>query len=201
MRPLPLPGRRVHTICATFIASLLASALTSHANPLDDPCRDRVACTVAVEGLPASSLASGEYELAVSGAGQQPLPGDGLATVQISGSVTVRLVGAAYEGELELSPKDCEGEAVHVLAATVKPARLLFQAGAVAPAELIVSCVAGCPYENKRADRFPVLPFGRGQTEAVVELSFKARGHRSTTAEFKLSPGDNVLRVTMEPLG
>ncbi|PRQ04488.1 hypothetical protein ENSA5_07190 [Enhygromyxa salina] len=167
------------------------------ASPLDEPCRPTVLCEVRVEDLPAVLLASGDYAVSVSDGRRQALPSSGELQVMVYEPVVVKLDGAAFEGSVELSPDACDGHA-HVIHAAPKPAQLLFQAGAVPLSELIVSCVAGCPYQSRTADSFPELPFPRGETEALVELEFKARGHRSHADSFKLSPGQNPIRVSLE---
>jgi hypothetical protein len=143
-------------------------------------------------------LAGGDYELRIPGQSPTPLPTTGRAHVAIHEPTVVRLEGAAYHGSVSLNPSACGEDEVHVITAAPKPAKLVFQAGALALSELIVSCVSGCPYQTRAAEGFPTLPFPRGDTELVVELEFKARGHRAQVAEFKLTPGDNPIRVTLQ---
>ncbi|KIG16970.1 serine/threonine protein kinase [Enhygromyxa salina] len=165
-----------------------------------------------VQELPAVLQMSGDYQLSTKvfepnaeasperacGDPQQPLPASGEAQIEIAAPVTVCLHGAAYEGALQLSPSDCGADAVHVIHATPKPAKLSFQAGALPLSELSISCVAGCPYQSRTVETFPELPFPRGEHELIVELEFRARGHRRAVEEFKLSPGDNLLRVSLQ---
>lgn len=184
-------------LCTAIGLALIVLASRAAAGPID-PCRPTVVCTVEVEELPAVLLASGGYQLVVSGQVPVPLPTTGVAHVAIHEPVIVRLDGAAYHGSVSIDPADCGGDAVHVIRAAPRPARLVVQAGAVPLSELIISCVSGCPYQARPADDFPELPFSRDDTELVVELEFKARGHRSQTEEFKLNPGDNPIRVTLE---
>ena len=89
------------------------------------------------------------------------------------------------------NPADCGGEAVHTITATKRPARLEFQAGGVPLSDLVTSCIDGCPYQLRPADDFPELPFPATTNELAIELEFKARGHRSETPEYRLSPGTN----------
>jgi serine/threonine-protein kinase len=167
------------------------------ASPLDH-CRPTVVCTVKVEQLPAVLLSSGDYELQISGQVPMLLPSTGLAHVAIQAPSVVSLDGAAYRGSVSLNPADCGGEAVHVISAAPKPAVLEFQAGAVPLSDMVVSCVSGCSQKLRAADDFPELPFPQDATELVVELEFKARGHRSLIGEFKLNPGHNLVRISMQ---
>lgn len=182
--------------------ALLIGALfgLAGAGPLDDPCVDRVECTIQIEDLPVVLLSGGGYEVGPAEGTRTPLSSGGLAQVKISKRATIELWGPAYEGAVTLAPADCDEGAVHLIRATPKPARLVFQAGDVPLSQLSVSCVDGCPYETRTATGFPELPFPRGQTELVVELEFKAHGYRSAVGEYKLSPGDNAVRVTLEKI-
>lgn len=176
----------------------MTTIATASASPLDEPCRPTVVCTVRVEQLPAVLLSGGDYSVSIDDGRRQALPSSGEVQVMIVEPVVVRLDGAAYEGSVQMSPDDCGGDLVHVIEAAPKPAKLLFQAGALPLSELIVRCVDGCPYQWRTADNFPELPFPRGDTETLVELEFKARGHRSQVDAFKLSPGENQVRVSLE---
>jgi hypothetical protein len=163
---------------------------------------------VDVEDLPAVLRMGGDYELSVAavalgsepacGDARQPLPASGATLLEIAEPVIVCLHGAAYEGSVRLAPSDCSGDAVHVIHATPKPAKLVFQAGALPLSELSISCVSGCPYQSRTADSFPELPFPRGEHELIVTLEFRARGHRKAVADYKLSPGDNAVRVSLQ---
>lgn len=165
-------------------------------------------CSVEVEELPAVLLTGGDYELSVTASDQspalacagtrQPLASSGEAQLRIDEPVVVCLHGAAYQGSVQLSPSDCTDDSVHVIHATPKPAKLLFQAGALPLSELSISCVSGCPYQTRTADSFPELPFPRGEHELIIELEFRARGHRRAVDDFMLSPGDNEIRVSLQ---
>lgn len=179
--------------------ALVALAGFASASPqAPPPCRPTVVCTVEVTQLPAVVLSSGGYELVVSGQVPIPLPSTGLAHIAIYEPVVVRLDGAAYHGSVSIDPGDCDDETVHPITATPKPATLIFQVGAVPISDLVVSCVSGCSFVLRPADGFPPLPFPDHETELTVELEFKARGHRAQTVEFRLNPGDNPIRVTLE---
>lgn len=187
--------RRARTSrAAALLVLLLASAGAS------GPPTSAVVCIVAVERLPASSLVGGGYELLVADQPAIPLPSSGRATVSIVEPVVVRLRGAAYEGSVELDPDDCGPEVVHALEAEPKPAKLLFQTGAVPLADLVVSCVSGCEHRLRPAETFPELPLPENDLELVVALEFKARGHYSQIAEYKLYPGDNTIRISLQRL-
>jgi hypothetical protein len=192
--PAALPAA-VRAFCsAVVLASIAASP--------DEPCepsRPTVVCKVQVEELPAVLRGSGSYEI-VWGHKRVPLPGSGAVHVALDEPTVVRLDGPAYHGSVSIDPADCSDEAVHVIEAGPKPAKLIFQAGAVPLADLIVSCVSGCPYQLRPADNFPELPFSREDTELAVKLEFKAPGHRARTIEFRLTPGDNTIRVTLQEL-
>jgi hypothetical protein len=178
---------------AAFTLVLSTAALAS---PVP-PCRPTVVCAVEVTDLSAVVRGSGDYHLLVPGQAPTLIPRDGIAHVALVEPTLVRLDGAAYHGSIEINPADCGGERVHTIAASLKPARLEFHVGAVPLADLVVSCVEGCPYQLRPADDFPELPFPRDDHELTIELEFKARGHRSQTAEFRLNPGVNPIRVTM----
>ncbi|MFO7565732.1 MAG: hypothetical protein R6X02_24025 [Enhygromyxa sp.] len=184
-------------LCTAAGLALLGLALRASASPIE-PCRPTVVCTVEVEGLPAVLQASGGYQLIVSGQSPVPLPSSGVAHVALHEPSLVRLDGAAYQGSVSINPAECEGDTVHVIEAAPRPARLSFQAGAVPLSELIVSCLSGCRHRSRPADSFPELPFSREKTERVVELEFKARGYRSQIDEFRLTPGDNPIRVSLQ---
>lgn len=165
-------------------------------------------CSVKVEELPAVLRMGGDYELSVTafspdvapacGETRQPLASSGEAKIHVDEPVLVCLHGAAYQGSVQLSPSDCVADTVHVIHATPKPAKLVFQAGALPLSELSISCVNGCPYQTRTADSFPELPFPRGEHELIVELEFRAIGHRRMVDEFMLSPGDNEIRVSLQ---
>lgn len=159
-----------------------------------------VSCSIKVTQLPAVLLAGGEYELFVPGHGPVPLPSSGEAALalELAEPVLVRLRGATYQGSVEVDPAACGAQQVHVIEAAPKPAKLWFQPGAVPLSQLIVSCVAGCPHALRFADNFPELPFPGEAMEMVVEFEFKARGHRSQVVEYKLTPGDNHIRVSLQ---
>jgi hypothetical protein len=196
---MPPLTRRARAACAVAGFLLIVLSTVAAASPIA-PCRPTVVCTVEVERLPAVLLSSGGYELAVSGQPAIPLPSSGIVHVAIAEPVVVRLDGAAYQGSVSINPADCGGEAIHTIEAGPKPARLVFQAGDVPLSELVVSCVSGCSYKMRPADGFPELPFSDDEPELHVELSFKARGYRSRTVEFKLNPGDNPIRVTLDKI-
>lgn len=169
----------------------------------DDPCQPPVptaVCEVKVEQLPVVLLGSTSYELVIGGHNRIPLPTTGIAHVSLQEPTIVRLDGPAYHGSVSIDPADCGDDAVHVIAAGPKPARLSFEAGQVPLSELIVSCVDGCPYQMRPADDFPELPFSRDDTELLVELEFKARGYRARTIELKLTPGDNEILVLLDAI-
>jgi hypothetical protein len=182
---------------AAGLALIVALASRAGASPIE-PCRPTVVCMVKVEELPAVLLASGGYQLIVSGQSPIPLPSSGLAHVALHEPSIVRLDGAAYHGSVSVNPAECEGDAVHTIEAAPKPARLVFQAGAVPISDLVVSCVSGCRHKTRPADDFPDLPFSREKTEMVVELEFKARGYRSQIDEFRLTPGQNSIRISLQ---
>jgi eukaryotic-like serine/threonine-protein kinase len=159
-----------------------------------------IECLVSVTDLPAALLAGGDYGLFVPGQGRKGLPASGELQVLVGDKVTVRLVGDAYAGSLVLDPEDCRSGAPQTLEAAPKAAELVFQAGAIPLTQLIVSCVDGCVFDKRRANAFPTLAFPRGETEKVVKLEFKAANYRSDIKEFKLAPGKNPIRITLEPL-
>jgi eukaryotic-like serine/threonine-protein kinase len=159
-----------------------------------------VECLVSVTDLPAALLAGGDYALYVSGQGSMPLPASGELPVVITDKIGIRLVGATYAGSLTLEPENCRGGEPQILQAAPKPAKLQFQAGAIPLAQLSVSCVTGCSYAKRTANSFPSLGFPSGETEMVVELEFKAANYRSRIDEFKLTPGNNPIRINLEQL-
>lgn len=183
-------------LCTAGLALLALLHARAGASPID-PCRPTVVCTVKVEALPAVLLHSGGYQI-VAGHSSVPLPSSGVAHVSIHEPTIVRLDGAAYHGSVSINPTECEGDTVHVIEAAPRPARLVFQAGAVALSELIVNCLSGCPYKARPADDFPEVPFSRDETERVIELEFKALGYRSQTDEFRLTPGINPIRISLQ---
>lgn len=189
-------------LCTAAGLLSIVLALRADASPTD-PCRPpvpTVVCEVKVEQLPVVLLGSTSYELVVGGHNRLPLPSTGVAHVSIEGPTIVRLDGPAYHGSVSIDPADCGDDAVHVIEAGPKPARLFFEAGTVPLSELIVTCVNGCPYQMRPADDFPELPFSREDTELLVELQFKARGYRSQSIEFRLTPGDNEIRVLLQAI-
>lgn len=206
MSPLPLSTRGFCARAASAVVAALSlvTAAAGHAGPLEQPQQPAVMCSVKVEDLPAVLRMGGDYELSVAASEpgseptRQPLPASGEAQIEIADSVIVCLHGAAYQGSVQVSASDCQGDAVHVIHATPKPAKLWFQAGALPLSELSISCLSGCPYQTRTADSFPELPFGRGEHELIVKLEFRARGHRRAVQEFKLSPGDNDVRVSLQ---
>ncbi|PRP97109.1 Serine/threonine-protein kinase PrkC [Enhygromyxa salina] len=157
-----------------------------------------VDCTVKVLDLPAALLAGGDYDLVVSGQGRQPLPPEGELVIAVTETTRVRLSGDTYGGSLILNPENCKDGQVQSLQAAPMPARLIFQAGEIPPSKLIVNCVAGCTYQKKTANSFPSLNFQRGETEMLVKLEFKSTGFRAKTDEYKLTPGNNQIRITLE---
>jgi tRNA A-37 threonylcarbamoyl transferase component Bud32 len=159
-----------------------------------------VECSVSVIDLPASLLVGGDYRLSVPGQGNTPLPKNGSLTIPVGDKLRIRLMGDAYDGTLVLEPEKCR-DGVQTLQATPKPAKLSFQAGAIPLAQLSVSCVRGCTLDKRTANNFPTLAFPAGETEMQVELEFKATNYRSRTQEYKLNPGNNPIRITLEPLG
>jgi serine/threonine-protein kinase len=161
---------------------------------------NEVECSVSVTDLPASLLAGGDYALTGPGQARISLPPSGSLSILVTDKRTVRLDGASYTGSLVLDPENCRGGAVQTLPATPKPAKLNFQAGAIPLTKLSVSCVRGCSYDKQTASSFPSLAFPRGETEMIVELEFKAANYRSDTKEFKLTPGNNSIRITLEQL-
>jgi len=175
---------------------LTARAAASPSGPSSTPAT----CTIKVEELPAVLLASGDYELLVTGQVQLQLPSSGQVEITITQPTVVRLSGTTYHGSVTVEPADCGGEQPHVIVAAPKPAKLVFQAGAVPLSQLVVSCLAGCPHQLRPAAHFPELPFSRDTTEAIVELEFKARGHRSKTMEYRLTPGENLIRVSLQAI-
>jgi hypothetical protein len=192
----------VRAFCSAVVLASIVLAGRAAASPNPGPCEPpvpTVVCAVKVEKLPAVLVGSGSYEIVV-GPKRTPLPSKGVAHVSIHEPTVVRLDGPAYHGSVSIDPADCGDDAVHVIEAGPKPARLIFQAGAVPLSELIVSCVKGCPYELRPADAFPELPLSRDDIEVVVELEFKATGYRARRIEFRLNPGDNTIRVTMQEL-
>lgn len=196
------PLARARACCAAAGLASILLALRVDASPTD-PCRLPVptaVCEVKVEKLPAVLLGSSSYELVVGGHQRLPLPSKGVAHVSIQAPTIVRLDGPAYHGSVSIDPADCGDDAVHVIEAGPKPARLIFQAGGVPLSELSVSCVSGCSYRMRPADAFPDLPFPADETEIAVELEFKASGYRARTEEFRLTPGDNPIRVTLREL-
>ena len=197
--PAAAPAGARALCTAAGLALITVLATRAGASPID-PCRPTVVCTVKVEELPAVLLASGGYQLVVSGHNPVPLPSTGVAHVALHEPSVVRLDGATYHGSVSINPADCEGDAVHIIEAAAKPARWIFQAGAVPVSELVVSCVSGCPHKNRRAETFPELMFSRNETEMVVELEFKARGYRSQVGEFRLTPGTNTIRISMQSI-
>lgn len=193
------PSARARALCTAAALASIVLALQAKASP-DDPCRPAVptvVCEVKVEKLPAVLLGSTSYELVVAGHQRLPLPSKGVAHVSIQEPTIVRLDGPAYQGSVSIDPADCGDDAVHVIEAGPKPAQLRFEAGGVPLSELTVSCRSGCPYRLRPADDFPALPFAADDIELVVELEFKARGYRPDTEEFKLTPGENKIRVTL----
>jgi hypothetical protein len=162
---------------------------------------NEVECLVTVTDLPAALLDGGDYALSVPGQGRKPLPANGSLSIPVSDKVKVQLTGVAYTGSLVLDPQKCSRGDVQTLQATPKPAKLNFQAGAIPLSKLIVSCVKGCSLEKRFANSFPALMFPRGETEMIVELEFKATNYRSDTKEFKLTPGNNPIQITLDPLG
>jgi hypothetical protein len=193
---MPASLRRARTSCAA--ASLVSILASMDASALE-PSASVVMCTIVVERLPAASLVGG-YELLIAGQDAIPLPGSGRVMVSIVEPVVVMLGGAAYHGSVDVDPEDCGADVVHILEATRKPAKLLFQTGAVPLSDLVVSCVSGCEHRLRPAERFPELPLPEDDLELVVALEFKARGHRSQIAEYKLHPGDNTIRVSLQRL-
>ncbi|PRQ02597.1 hypothetical protein [Enhygromyxa salina] len=209
MSVLPLSTRgRCASAALAVGAALLIAASVGHARAPDQPPPPVVTCQVQVEELPAVLRMGGDYQLSVvasepgsepvRGDARQPLPVSGAAQLQIDEPVTVCLHGAAYQGAVQLSPGDCGGDQIHVIYATPKPAKLSFQTGALPLSELSISCVSGCPYQTRTVDSFPELPFPRGEHELIVKLEFRARGHRRAVEEFKLTPGDNSVRVSLQ---
>jgi hypothetical protein len=195
---MPASLRRARTSCAA--ASLVLFLASKGDVNASEPSTSAVVCTVAVEHLPAASLVDGGYELLIADQAVIPLPSSGQVTVSIVEPVVVSLRGAAYRGSVNLDPDDCGTGVVHALQATPKPAKLLFQIGAVPLADLVVSCVSGCEHRLRPAERFPELPLPADDLELVVALEFKARGHHSQIAEYKLYPGDNAIRVSLQRL-
>jgi hypothetical protein len=159
-----------------------------------------IECSVSVTDLPAALLAGGDYALSVPGQGRKPLPTNGSLSILVGDKMTITLAGDTYTGSLVLDPESCRGGAVQTLPATPKPAKLVFQAGEIPLRQLIVSCVDGCTHVKKTANSFPQLAFPRGETEMRVELEFKAANYRSKTEAFKLTPGNNPIRITLEQL-
>jgi hypothetical protein len=157
-------------------------------------------CSVSVTDLPAALLAGGDYTLNVPGQGRLPLPTTGQLPILVSETTTIRLVGDTYVGSLLLDPKRCQGGDIQTLQATPKPAKLVFQAGEIPLTKLIVSCVDGCSYDKKTANSYPQLAFPRGETEMRVTLEFKAANYRSKIDDFRLTPGNNPIRITLEQL-
>ena len=164
--------------------------------------RNGVECRIAVQDLPAALLAGGDASLTVPGQGAKTLPASGEITIEIADEdkVVVRLLAQTYAGSLTLDPEDCRSGEVQFLQAAPKPAKLLFQAGAIPSSQLIVSCKSGCTYQKKTANTFPTLNFPRGETEMVVELEFKAASYRSKTETYNLFPGNNPIPINLEPL-
>src|SRR5690606_6285605 len=160
----PAAARALRTAVGLALIVLAGRAVAS---PVD-PCRPTVVCTVEVRELPAVLLHSGGYELAVVGHNKLPLPSTGVAHVAIVEPTVVRLEGPAYQGSVSIDPADCGGDAIHVIQAAPKPAKLIFQAGAVPLSELSVSCVSGCRYQARMADSFPELPISSDDVERVV---------------------------------
>jgi len=196
------PLARARALCTAAGLASIVLALRAEASP-NDPCRPpvpTVVCEVKVEKLPAVLLGSSSYELVVAGHQRLPLPSKGVTHVSIQEPTIVRLDGPAYHGSVSIDPADCGDDAVHVIEAGPKPARLSFETGAVPISDLSVSCLSGCPYKWRPADDFPDLPLAPDDIELVIKLQFKARGYRSRTEEFKLTPGENKIRVTMVEL-
>jgi hypothetical protein len=137
---------------------------------------------VSVTDLPAALLAGGDYTLNVPGQGRLPLPTTGQLPILVSETTTIRLVGDTYVGSLLLDPKRCQGGDIQTLQATPKPAKLVFQAGEI-------------PLTSS-----PQLAFPRGETEMRVTLEFKAANYRSKIDDFRLTPGNNPIRITLEQL-
>ncbi len=174
---------------------------TGGSRPSTDTEADtEVECLVRVTDLPATLLASGDYSVHVADQGDKGLPASGELRLVIEEKTSISLKGAAYQGTLMLDPEDCKSGVAQSLSAMPKPAKLSFQAGAITPSQLIVSCVKGCSEKKKTASNFPALPFSKGETEMSVELEFKAANYRSKTDEFKLTPGSQTIRINLEKL-
>ncbi len=162
------------------------------------PKNDPVKCTLRVEGLPAATLAGGTYRLYIPSEGNLELPESGEIVVELDQEMDVQLSGESYGGGMRVNPKDCPGK-VAILHAEVKPAQLLFQAGEIPLDALIVSCESGCSVTSVGANRFPKLPFAKGETDMEVTLTFKANNYRKSTGNrYHLNPGKNTIKVGLE---
>jgi tRNA A-37 threonylcarbamoyl transferase component Bud32 len=170
---------------------------TGSTGPDERPREETVRCTVRVEGLPAAALNGRTYKLYIPAQRTEDLPASGELVVEISQKTDVALRGDSYGGSIRLDPAVCRTE-VAVLHAEVKPAQLVFQAGEIPLDQLIVSCEAGCTHTNKAANRFPKLPFAKGQTEMEVTLGFKAVNYRKLSDRYRLKPGVNTIKVGLE---
>jgi len=161
-----------------------------------------VTCRVTVEDLPWAVLNNGEYELSVTGKGKVPLPPSGKVEIEIPSDrqATVRLVGDTFHGQVRLYPEDCTAGTTKVIQAAPKPAKLIFQAGAIPLSDLSVSCSSGCSHRDQLASSFPPINFEAGETERQIKLEFKSKGYRSDKDEYTITPGTNTIPINLEKI-
>ena len=150
-------------------------------------------CEVQVEGLPVSARA--HHRLELSG-GYVPLANDGTRIEVGVESITVRLVGPRYTGEVQIAARDCTGGRVVVLNARPRPAIVVFVTQAP---EMIVQCLS-CEGELGRrpwlADHLPPIPVGDG---AAHRFEVRAPGYRVLRRKLWLLPGENRVAVALTP--
>lgn len=167
------------------------------APPCPEPPATTVACTVRVLNLPVASLDNGAYRIELTD-GPRVTIAAAEVSVEVAEPTTAVLVGAMYEGAVDLDPATCGG-VVTELAARVKPAEIDFRSNAELE-QLVVSCVAGCRHETIPATAFPSLSLARDQLRLEVTLRFQSPGFRARQADYVLMPGTNTIRVHLDPL-
>jgi hypothetical protein len=149
-------------------------------------------CTVRVEGMPVSSLASHRLR---AGDSSHALGGREVQLALDPGLTEVELVGPRYGGKAEVSPERCADTVS--LRARALPVRLEFPCP---PPDMVVVC-RKCPADLSSMylpGDFPSIPFEDAKEPIVIDL--KAPAYRTARRTIDPLPGVNVVDAGLTPL-
>lgn len=149
-------------------------------------------CVVEVRGIPPSMIG---YHRLRAGTGEAWRAEPSLLIPRPSVSTWLTLEGPRFEGSRALEPGDCDPGPV-IVKARPRPARVQFTG---APVNAVVEC-DGCPDERGvvMVDAFAPVPMCGLRLH--IDLTLKARNHKTRRVRVVLFPGDNRVDARLERL-